>query len=256
MEIDDTFTRMQRLAGDEAMNELATKRVAVFGIGGVGSWCAETLIRSGIRHITLVDADVVCRSNINRQLVATNSTLGRPKVEVMRERMLDINPLAEVRAVEARYTPDTSSDFELNKFDYIIDAIDSLGDKADLILRCTELMPRVKFFSSMGAALKLDPSRIEVAEFYKVKGCRLAAALRNRFKRMGQYPAHKFKCVFSDELLPNRGDDADRSGAMNFGKVAYNGAAMHITAIFGITLASLVVNDIIKRAGARAAANR
>lgn len=236
------LSRVVRLVGVEATERLRSTRVALFGIGGVGSWAAEALVRSGIGHITIVDADDVATSNINRQLLATTSSVGRPKVEVMRERLLDIDPSAEVEAIEARYTADTADSFDLASYDYVIDAIDSLSDKALLILRATAER-RTRLFSSMGAALKMDPAHIAVAEFWKVKGCPLAAALRRKFKKSGQMPRRKFKCVYSDELVPNIGPDIDQSGAMSFDKVAFNGAMCHITAIFGMTLASLVVRD-------------
>ncbi len=178
------------------------------------------------------------------------------KADVLRRRLLDINPDADIIAVHGLYTDDTSDDYDLSGFDYVIDAIDSLSDKALLILRATEAMAAtagtdrpMRFYSSMGAALKFDPSRISVAEFWKVKGCPLAAALRRRFKKRGVFPARKFKCVYSDELVPNHPDyeDEEPDGAMTFGKVAVNGSLMHITAIFGITLASLVIRDIASK---------
>ena len=253
--IKDSFNRVALLTGTEAFGTLASRRVIIFGVGGVGSWAAETLVRSGIARLTIVDADTVAASNINRQLPATSSTVGRVKVEVLKQRLLDINPDAEIEAIHDFYNAETQSRYDLSGYDYIIDAIDSLADKALLILNATAAMAEtarssrpVHFYSSMGAALKLDPSRIAVAEFWKVKGCPLAAALRRKFKKSGVFPARKFRCVYSDELVANHPDAAmlaDRSGAMTYGKVAVNGAFMHITAVFGITLASLVIRDAI-----------
>lgn len=244
---DMRFHRMGLLAGNDGMASLAEARVAIFGIGGVGSWTAECLARSGIGRIDLIDADTVAESNINRQLPALSSTVGQPKVEVLRRRLLDINPAADIRIRRERYTAPTADTFRLEDYTHVIDAIDSLADKALLIFRATSV-PGLKFYSSMGAALKLDPSRIAVAEFWKVKGCPLAAALRRRFKKSGMMPQRKFKCVFSDEQPFPRSIDApaDTSGAMSYDKVAVNGAACHITAIFGFTLASLVVRDILE----------
>ena len=173
------------------------------------------------------------------------STIGKPKVDVMREHLLDINPELDITAIQDMYTASTADNYNLSDYDYVVDAIDSLSDKALLILRATSA--RTRLFSSMGAALKMDPTRISVAEFWKVKGCPLAAALRQRFKRSGQMPRRKFRCVYSDELLPNLGEEDDTSGAMSFGKVRINGAMCHITAMFGFTLAGLVVQDILKR---------
>lgn len=252
----DYFDRTARLVGIEAMSRISDARVVIFGLGGVGSWTAETLVRTGISHLTLVDADRVAASNINRQLPALSTTVGEIKVDVLRDRLLAINPKAEIEAIHGLYTTSTADDYDLTRWDYVVDAIDSLSDKALLILRATTAMAEtagtdrpVRFYSSMGAALKLDPSRIAVAEFWKVKGCPLAAALRRRFKKTGVFPAKKFKCVYSDELVPNNTDyiATVADSAMTFGKVATNGSIMHITAIFGITLASLIVRDLIER---------
>lgn len=238
------FNRVERLVGKDGMSRLASARVIVFGVGGVGSWTVEALVRSGVGHVTIVDADTVAVSNINRQLPATTRTVGEDKVGVMRRRMLEINPDADINIIARRYTAETAGDFLLTDYDYVVDAIDSLADKALLIHRTTS--QKVPLVSSMGAALKMDPTRIRVAEFRNVKGCRLAAALRRKFKHTGLYPARKFRCVYSDELLPNLGSDEDTSGAKTYGKIAVNGAMCHITAIFGMTLAGLVIEDIVR----------
>lgn len=241
---DGRLNRVELLVGADAMRRIRDARVIVFGVGGVGSWAAEALVRSGISDLTIVDADRVAESNINRQLMATSSTVGEIKVDVLRRRLLDIAPDARVTAVYRRYEAATADDFDLESYDYVIDAIDSLADKALLIANATRL--RRKLFSSMGAALKMDPSRVKTGEFRTVTGCRLAAALRRKFKQTGMYPARKFKCVYSDELVPNRGTCTDNTGAMTFGKAVTNGALCHITAIFGMTLAGLVIDDIAR----------
>ena len=240
--MNNRYQRTALLIGNEALERMAGKRVIIFGVGGVGSWCAESLVRTGIRQMTLVYADRVAESNINRQLMATTETVGRPKVEVLRERLLIINPEAEITAIEGIFTEATAHQFPLDDFDYVIDAIDSLRDKALLIrLACQS---RARLFSSMGAALKMDPQRIRVAEFWKVTGDPLARALRNLFKREGRFPSRKFQCVYSDELLSNRGTAIDPQAEANpFHKVQINGTVAHITAIFGFTLAALVVED-------------
>lgn len=200
MAFEDTiFGRTELLIGGEALERIGQKRVILFGVGGVGSWCAESLVRSGIRNLTIVDSDCVCTSNINRQLMATTKTVGRPKVEVLKEHLLSINPSADIKALQKVFNEETADEFELDSYDYIIDAIDSLKDKALLILMATRT--NAKFFSSMGAALKLDPTRIRITEFWKVKGDPLARALRKKFKHLGDYPKRKFQCVYSDELL-------------------------------------------------------
>ena len=239
-DIDGSFGRTELLIGSDAMERISAKRVILFGVGGVGSWCAEALIRSGFRHLTMVDFDRVNQSNINRQLPATQATVGQPKVDVMRRRLLEINPEAEIVVRETMYTDETADTFRLEEYDYVIDAIDSVADKALLICHaCDAAAAGTRLFSSMGAALKTDPSRVAVAEFWKVRGCRLAAALRHRFKRSGQFPCHRFKCVYSDELVPNR----MQQPAL---RKPVNGTLMHITAIFGLTLASLVISDSIR----------
>lgn len=218
------------------MSRIAEKRVIIFGVGGVGSWCAESLVRSGIRKLTIVDSDCVSVTNINRQLMATTKTVGQVKVDALKERLLAINPSAEITALQQVFSADTASQFGLEGYDYIIDAIDSLKDKALLILLACQ--SKAKLFSSMGAALKLDPTRIKTAEFWKVTGDPLARALRNRFKRDKQFPKRKFLCVFSDELLENKKPiDPEDKG---------NGSIVHITAIFGLMLSGLVVQDAVK----------
>ena len=232
----EIFRRAELLLGDEAMSRIAEKRVIIFGVGGVGSWCAESLVRSGIRKLTIVDSDCVSVTNINRQLMATTKTVGQVKVDALKERLLTINPSAEITALQQVFNADSASQFGLEEYDYIIDAIDSLKDKALLILLACQT--KAKLFSSMGAALKLDPTRIKTAEFWKVTGDPLARALRNRFKRDKQFPKRKFQCVFSDELLENKMPiDPDDKG---------NGSIVHITAIFGLMLSGLVVQDAVK----------
>ena len=264
------FRRAELLLGDKTMEHIARKRVIIFGVGGVGSWCAESLVRSGIRHLTIVDSDRVCITNVNRQLMATMKTVGMVKVDALKERLLSINPKAEITALQKIFTAETAKEFHLEDYDYIIDAIDSLKDKAALILLATGIQPkgehRPVFFSSMGAALKLDPTRIKVAEFWKVQGDPLARALRNKFKKDKSFPRHKFQCIYSDELLKNLGQNATcgteqcmcpkaKNGPgdpslLNHewcsSKAQINGTLAHITAIFGFMLAGLVLQDVHK----------
>ena len=244
---DEIFKRNRLLLGDEAMNALAAKRVILFGVGGVGSWCAESLIRSGIIHLTIVDSDRVCASNINRQLMATTLTVGQVKVDALKERLLSINPQADITTIEKVFNEESADAFDLDSYDYIIDAIDSLKDKALLILLATK--SKAKFFSSMGAALKIDPTRIRVTEFWKVKGDPLARMLRKRFKQNDQYPKRKFQCVYSDELLQNKGPQPEKEETLSqITKGQTNGSLAHITAIFGCTLAGLVLQDAVEKA--------
>jgi tRNA A37 threonylcarbamoyladenosine dehydratase len=239
------FRRSELLLGNEAMNRIGEKRVIIFGVGGVGSWCAESLIRSGICRLTIVDSDRVCITNINRQLMATTKTVGQVKVDALKERLLSINPSAEITALQQVFSEETAESFQLDSYDYIIDAIDSLKDKAALILLACKT--GAKLYSSMGAALKLDPTRIKVTEFWKVQGDPLARAIRKKFKHYGQYPEKKFMVVYSDELLENQGCPTDEGEEPSpFVKPQTNGSLAHITAIFGFTLAGLVVQDAVK----------
>lgn len=242
------------------MEHIASVSVIIFGVGGVGSWCAESLVRSGVRHLTIVDSDTICITNVNRQLMATTSTVGQVKVDVMKRRLLDINPEAEIEAICGVYSEETADQYDLDSYDYVIDAIDSLRDKACLILRATQ--STATFFSSMGAALKMDPTKIDVAEFWKVKGCPLAAALRRKFKHAKTFPSRKFRCVYSEELLSNQGDEtATAECATNGADAAYhagstikarvNGTIAHTTAIFGFMLAGLALQDMVSASDER-----
>lgn len=240
----EIFNRTELLLGKDAMESICQKHVIIFGVGGVGSWCAECLVREGIMHLTLVDSDVVCITNCNRQLMATSKTVGQPKVEALRNRLLEINPDANIIMMQKRYSEEIKDEFEWETYDYVIDAIDSLKDKISLILQVTT--SGIKLFSSMGAALRLDPSMVKVSEFWKIKGDPLAAAMRSSMRRHKLFPERKFLCVHSEEQpLPNLGK-AFQDDSQSFGKVQTNGSLAHITAIFGMTLAGLVVQDIVK----------
>lgn len=238
--INAAFDRSTLLLGDEVMSRISKAKVIVFGIGGVGSWVCESLVRSGIRHITLVDSDRVAPTNINRQMPATVKTIGEEKTEAAKRRLLEINPDAKVETLTLFYDAATAYIFDFSEYDYIVDAIDSLKDKALLILNATR--SGKKLFSSMGAALKLDPQKIKVGEFWTVKGCPLARALRQKFKRDKQFPARKFLCVYSDELLENKGITSETCEY----KARINGSLCHITAIFGMTIAGEIIMDIVK----------
>ena len=230
----DIFHRTELLLGEDIMLALGGKRVIIFGVGGVESWCAESLIRSGIGHLTIVDPDKVCESNINRQLMATTTTIGQLKVELLKERLQTISPEAEITAIPVAFNADTADSFNLGSYDFVIDAIDSLKDKILLIHLATQT--DAELFSSMGAALKTDPSRIRVTEFWNVKMDPLARAIRKRMRQTACLPGKEFQCVFSDELLENKMPQAPGERA--------NGTLVHITAIFGLTLASLVINRV------------
>lgn len=219
--------------GETAMKRLTEARVLVVGVGGVGSWCAEALVRTGLGHITLVDDDVVAESNVNRQCPATAATVGRPKVAAMAERLIAINPQADVIARFERF--EKFEGFE--KFDVVVDAIDSVDCKAELILSATEA--GVPIVSSMGAALRLDPTKVKVTRFEKVEGDGLARALRQRFKKLGRFPAAKFNCVWSGEA-PVTAPVAETA------TVRLKGSLMPVTATFGMCLASEAIRILTK----------
>ncbi len=244
---EEIFSRTERLLGKEAMDRLGAAKVILFGAGGVGSWCAEGLIRSGIGHLTIVDSDDVAATNINRQLMATTKTVGRIKVEVLRERLLEINPFAEITAVPALFREEEPGEYNLDSYDYVIDAIDSLRHKIALMIEASSR--DTVFFASMGAALKVDPTRVQVAPFSKVKGCPLGYIIRKRMRQSGRWPSKDFLCVFDDEVLQNAAAGGEE-GPENHGestKAAVNGTTCPVTAIFGFTLAGLVLKDIASR---------
>lgn len=238
------------LLGDEAMDRLHAMRVIVFGVGGVGSWCAEALVRSGIRQITIVDSDTVCITNCNRQLMALPANIGRVKVEAMKERLLALNPDCEVTALAQRYTPESAESFHLEQYDAVVDAIDSLECKAHLILHATRISKERKLtlVSSMGAALRLDPFSVRQSEFWNIQGDALARALRNKFKKWNQYPARKFRCVYSIEpAMKNLGDQHPVEELEGQKRAQINGSVVQITAVFGMAIASIIINEVLQR---------
>lgn len=254
------FQRTELLFGKTYIEKASQTKVILFGVGGVGSWCAEMLIRSSIGHLTLVDYDKVAISNINRQLPATTRTVGQVKVEVLKDRLQEINPNAEIIALQSLYSKDTCDSFHLESYDYIIDAIDDFENKVHLIQAACKT--NAILFSSMGAALKTDPTKIQVADFWKTKGCRLAAAVRKKIKHNGGVPK-KFKCVFSEEHFRNSGELLtydeelakeeiidERADLIHppssLKKARVNGTVSYMPAMFGMTIAGLITQEINK----------
>ena len=240
---DGKFARSEALLGSEAMKRLKEARVLVVGVGGVGSWCAEARVRTGVGKITLVDDDVVAESNVNRQCPATTETIGRAKVEAMAERLRAINPGCEVRASCSRFSRGSS----VEGFDAVVDAIDSVDCKAELILGATEA--GVPLVSSMGAALRMDPTKVKVTRFEKVEGDGLAKALRQRFRKMARWPKGRFSCVWSGEPPVGKGPrslfcTSGRETASPFW--AGKGSLMQVTAVFGMCLASETIKILTK----------
>lgn len=238
------FHRTERLIGEAALKQLAGIRVILFGVGGVGSWCAEALIRSGIGHLTIVDNDVICVTNINRQLQATAKNVGQSKVEALKARLLEIHPDAEINALQKVYNLETREEFDLSSYDYVIDAIDSLSNKVDLIASAMEC--GVKLFSAMGAANKLDATTIRVDSIWKSQGCRLARFVRKRLRHRGA--VGDCLCVYSQELLPVLAitPPEEEGDAWSETKAQANGSMVHMTGAFGFNLAGLVVQDVVR----------
>jgi tRNA threonylcarbamoyladenosine dehydratase len=258
---DNMTHRTLMVIGEAALERLRTSRVIIFGVGGVGSWCAEALVRSGLVNCTIVDSDIVCPTNINRQIQALARNIGESKVEEMRKRLLDINPSAAITARHTAFDENSCGDFDLSSYDYVIDAIDSLKNKVLLIERCAAL--RVKIFSSMGAGAKTDPAKIRIDYLSNTKNCPLARAVRRRLRKNNI--DIKLPCVYSEELpvdpaaetVCGSGDcpcalDREKFCAEHDDapidwcgmKKQINGALVHVTGTFGFMLAGLVINDI------------
>ena len=188
------FARTELLLGKEAMEKLKNSRVAVFGVGGVGGYVCEALVRSGVGAFDLIDDDKVCLTNLNRQIIATRKTVGRYKTEVMKERILEINPDADVRLHQCFFLPENSADFPFEEYDYVVDAVDTVTAKIELVMKCQEM--NVPIISSMGAGNKLDASRFQVADIYKTSGCPLARVMRRELKKRR---VRHLKVVYSKE---------------------------------------------------------
>ena len=188
------FSRTQLLLGGEAMKKLSESRVAVFGVGGVGGYACEALVRSGVGHFDLIDDDKVCLTNLNRQIIATRKTVGKYKTDVMEERMLEINPEVDVTIHKCFFLPENADEFPFSEYDYVIDAVDTVTAKLELVMKCREL--NVPIISSMGAGNKLDASAFRVADIYKTKMCPLAKVMRRELKKRG---VKKLKVVYSEE---------------------------------------------------------
>ncbi|MCF7849372.1 MAG: tRNA threonylcarbamoyladenosine dehydratase [Kiritimatiellales bacterium] len=257
------FHRTELLIGKEAVRALEATRVILFGVGGVGSWCAEALVRSGVGHLTLVDNDVICITNVNRQMQATSGNVGAVKVEALKMRLLEINPSVDVLALQKVYNLETCESFDLPAYDYVIDAIDTLSHKVDLIARSME--SGATLFSAMGAACKLDATTIRVSSIWESYGCKLARFVRKRLRRRGA--TGDCLCVYSEEFLmpvhavesgcgtgqcfcPTQSDEDGEEISADVWcnkKAQINGSLVHITGTFGFHLAGLVIQDVVRR---------
>jgi len=247
------FARTALLVGPEGMGALAAARIAVFGLGGVGSWAAEALARSGVGSFLLVDDESISESNINRQVHATTRTIGLPKAEAMKARILEINPEARVDARFEHYSELSAPRLLDPSLSYVVDAIDTVARKVDLILRAQAM--GVPVISSMGAGDKLDPTRLEIADIYATDVCPLARAMRKRLRRRG---VRSLKVVFSREE-PRRPYEAPRAGdegdALRPGKSASPGSNAFVPPAFGLAIAAEIVKDIAARAAPAGAAD-
>ena len=247
---DVIFDRVSLMLGQSAFTRIQEANVIIFGLGGVGSWCAESLARTGLEHLTLVDSDRVCSTNINRQLQATTETIGQVKTDALKARLKTINPTATIKTIHKHYNEKTADDFDLNQYDFVIDAIDSLQCKVRLLYNAT--CSKATVLSAFGAACKIDPTRIQIDEFSNVKGCRLGSKLRKLMRRSKMLPQKEITVVYSNEVLPNScianppHTAPETAGSDNPQHKITHGSVAHITGIVGLTLAGLVVDAIHK----------
>ena len=221
------FSRTELLLGKENMENLSKARVAVFGIGGVGGYTVEALVRSGVGAIDLIDDDKVCLTNLNRQIIATRKTVGKYKVDVMKERILDINPDCKVEVHKCFYLPETKDEFDFSRYDYIVDAVDTVTAKVQLVMEAKE--KQVPIISSMGAGNKLDPAAFEVADIYKTSVCPLAKVMRRELKKRG---VDHLKVVYSREPAMTPVDDM---------------AIAFVPSVVGLIIAGEVIKDLTIR---------
>lgn len=245
------FSRTQLLIGEEGINRLKGAKVAVFGIGGVGGYVCEALVRSGVGAFDLIDDDKVCLTNLNRQIIATRKTVGKYKVDVMKERILDINPDADVQVHKCFFLPENAADFPFEEYDYIVDAVDTVTAKISLVMKAKEL--NIPIISSMGAGNKLDASLFKVADIYQTKVCPLAKVMRRELKKRG---VKKLKVVYSEEQPMTPVEDMAISCRSNCicppgaahkctERRAIPGSVAFVPSVAGLIIAGEVVKDLI-----------
>ena len=241
------FSRTELLLGTEAIERLQKARVAVFGIGGVGGYVCEALVRSGVGAFDLIDDDKVCLSNLNRQIIATHSSVGKYKVDVMKERMLDINPDVEVRTYASFFLPENADNFPFAEYDYVVDAIDTVTAKIALVMKCQEM--GIPIISSMGAGNKLDASAFRVTDLYKTRMCPLAKVMRRELKKRG---IKKLKVVYSEEkpMTPMQKEENDGMGVeieeVALKRRAIPGSVAFVPSVAGLIAAGEVIKDLVK----------
>ena len=248
----DQFSRTELLLGKAAMDKLSGSRVAVFGIGGVGGYVCEALVRSGVGAFDLVDDDKVCLTNLNRQIIATRRTVGQYKTEVMKERILEINPNADVRVRNEFFLPENADTFPFEEYDYVVDAVDTVTAKIEIIMRAQE--KGIPVISSMGAGNKLDGSAFRVADIYKTKVCPLAKVMRRELKKRG---VKKLKVVYSEEMPTRPIDDMRISCRTNCicppgakhqctERRDIPGSVAFVPSVAGLIIAGEVIKDLTK----------
>ena len=235
----EIFNRSELLLGSDNMQRIATAKVLLVGVGGVGSWCAEGLIRTGIRHLSIVDYDMVQASNINRQLMATTQTLGQVKVDALKERLLQINPNADIRSLQMIYSEETADQFDLDAYDYVVDAIDTVTGKLAIIVKAKEA--GVPVISAMGAGNKLDPTAFEVADIYDTSVCPLARVMRTECKKRN---IRSLKVVYSKEkaLKPKEEVPVDEGSKRR----STPGSVSFVPSVAGLIVAGEILNDLAK----------
>ncbi len=232
----EQFSRTARVLGENSIEVLSNCRVAVFGIGGVGGHAVEALARAGVGAIDLIDSDTVSVSNINRQAVALHSTVGRPKVEVMRDKILDINPECKVSTHQCFYLPETAENFDFSKYSYVLDCVDTVAAKIDIICRAKEL--NIPIISAMGAGNKLDPTAFRVADIFDTKVCPLARIMRTNLKKRG---IKSLKVVYSEEIPLSSTEKDPETGRSIPGSVPF------VPSVMGLIMAGQTVKDLVKK---------
>ncbi len=244
--MNETFSRTKLLLGQEAILKLQNSRVAVFGIGGVGGYVCEALVRSGVGAFVLIDSDTVSRSNINRQIIATEKTIGKYKVDVMAERMREINPIVSTEVHKCFYLPENAHEFDFTRYDYVVDAVDTVTAKIDIIMKARQ--NKIPVISAMGAGNKLDPTRFKVADIYETKVCPLCRVMRRELKKR---EVDHLKVVYSDEEPIRPIEDVEKSGLNELKngeplKRSVPGSTAFTPAVCGLVIASEVVRDLTK----------
>lgn len=238
--MEERFERTAMLLGEASVEKLKNAHVAIFGVGGVGGYVLEALARSGVGKFTLIDNDTVSLSNINRQIIATEMTVGRPKVDVAKERVLSINPAAEVYTKNMFFLPENAGEIDFSQFDFVVDAVDTVSAKIEIVMQCQAVS--VPVISSMGTGNKLDPTAFEVTDIYKTSVCPLARVMRSELKKRG---VKKLKVVYSREepIKPSNGDLKASNG-----RRSVPASVSFVPSVAGLIIAGEVIKHLVKEA--------